>query len=352
MSSYINSIGIANPSFKHEQNDILSFMLNDVSAIEQQKKLKAAFRASGVSTRYSILPDFGISRKEKNFLNSSPKVEARMAKYRKEALPLAIDAIKNCFDGLNTIHQENISHIITVSCTGMYAPGLDIDIINTLNLRHNIGRACLNFMGCNAAINAMRMADAIVRSDNKAHVLILCVELCTLHYQPSSSDDFILSNTLFSDGAAAVIISNKHQESLFKINEFHSAIHSEGALDMCWNIHAKGFEMVLSSYVPELIRTGIDSLLKKNTLNQGKHFAIHPGGKKILDTLLQLLDKKEEDLEDSYAILKNYGNMSSPTIVFVLHAMSKNDTIKKSETIDTLSFGPGLTIEAMGLTKC
>jgi len=350
MSSYINSIGIANPSFKHEQDDILSFMLNDVSAIEQQRKLKAAFRASGVDTRYSILPDFGTSLTTSHFLASTPLVETRMKKYKEEALPLALHAIKNCFEG-SSITPPEITHLITVSCTGMYAPGLDIDIINALQLSPQTARACLNFMGCNAAINALRMADAIARAETKANILIVCVELCTLHYQPSTSDDFILSNTLFSDGAAAVLVSEEKANSLFEINQFYSALHAEGAADMCWNINAKGFEMVLSSYVPTLIKSGIEHLLKSTDLdlNTSDHFAIHPGGKKILDTVRLALNKNEEDLFDSYNTLKSYGNMSSPTILFVLHSMSKNNTIKKSAVVTALSFGPGLTIEAMKL---
>lgn len=349
MSSYINSIGIANPAFKHEQNDILSFMLNDVSAIEQQKKLKAAFRASGVNTRYSILSDFGTTLNEKSFLGSSPLVDERMRRYKIEALPLAIKAIHKCLENFGSITRKDISHLITVSCTGMYAPGIDIDLINTLKLSPNTTRACLNFMGCNAAINALRMADAIVKSDEKAVVLVVCVELCTLHYQPSTSDDFVLSNTLFSDGAAAVLISKEKTNSLFEINEFHSAIQPEGGSDMCWNIGARGFEMVLSSYVPALLTKGISALLKTNSLafDKAHHFAIHPGGRKILDTVVKLLDKKEEDLSDSYAILKNHGNMSSPTILFVLYHMLGNSSVKTHQKVNVMSFGPGLTIEAM-----
>jgi alpha-pyrone synthase len=348
MSSYINSIGIANPSFKHEQNDILSFMLSDASAIEHQKKLKAAFRASGVQTRYSVLPDFG---SKPLFLEGNPLVDKRMEKYKSEALSLAVLAIKNCLEKQPNIKHEDISHIITVSCTGMYAPGIDIDIINTLSLSPNVARASLNFMGCNAAINALRMGDAIVKAESQAKVLIICVELCTLHYQASSSDDFILSNTLFSDGAAAVLIGSQEKNSLFKIERFHSAIESEGANDMCWNIKANGFEMILTSYVPNLVTQGISKLLNNDAiqLETADHLAIHPGGKKILDTTIKLLNKSEEEISDSYNTLKNYGNMSSPTILFVMHAMLNNPKIKAKEKILAMSFGPGLSIETMEL---
>ena len=353
MSSYINSIGIANPSYQHQQKDILSFMLDDGAAIEQQKKLRAAFRASGVETRYSILPDFGTSKNNASFLQDIPLVEQRMQVYKKEALSLALQAVENCLSQSNGIKKQSITHLITVSCTGMYAPGLDIDIITQLDLSRTVARACLNFMGCNAAINALRMADAIASSQDNAQVLVVCVELCTLHYQPSTSDDSVLSNTLFSDGAAAVLINNTSVNSLFKIKQFHAALWKEGNADMCWDITSKGFEMILSSYVPDLLNNGMQQLLKDSPFNIGtsEHLAIHPGGKKILDTLLKTLNKSAEGLTDSYEVLKNYGNMSSPTILFVLYTMLKNATVKAKEKVSVMSFGPGLTIEAMLLER-
>lgn len=352
MSSYINSIGIANPFYQHEQKDILSFMLEDGAAIEQQKKLRAAFRASGVETRYSILPDFGTITTDASFIQNIPLVEERMRIYKKEALSLSLQAIENCLQQSH-VTKDSITHLITVSCTGMYAPGLDIDIITQLDLPRHIARACLNFMGCNAAINALRMADAIVRSQSNANVLVVCVELCTLHYQPSTSNDSVLSNTLFSDGAAAVLVNSKQVDSLFEIQKFHSALWEEGNSDMCWDITSKGFEMILSSYVPDLLNNGMQHLLKESSFNieASEHLAIHPGGKKILDTLLKTLNKTVEDLTDSYAVLKNYGNMSSPTILFVLYTMLQNATVKKEEKVSVMSFGPGLTIEAMLLKR-
>jgi alpha-pyrone synthase len=348
MSSYINSIGIANPSFQHAQDDILSFMLSDVSAIEHQKKLKAAFRASGVSTRYSVLSDFGTSSRTGSFLSKPPRVEERMQVYKKEALALSLQAIKNCLQHSN-VKNDSITHLITVSCTGMYAPGLDIDLITHLDLPRTVARACLNFMGCNAAINALRMADAIVRAQSNANVLVVCVELCTLHYQPSSSDDSILSNTLFSDGAAAVLMNNKKLNSLFEIQQFHSALWKEGHTDMCWDITSKGFEMILSSYVPDLLNKGMQQLVKDSPfdISASDHIAIHPGGKKILDTLQSTLNKRKEDLMDSYAVLNEYGNMSSPTILFVLYSMLQHATVKLQEKVSVMSFGPGLTIETI-----
>jgi len=352
MSSYINSIGIANPTYQHEQKDILSFMIEDGTAIEQQKKLRAAFRASGVETRYSILPDFG-TVSTNTFIQDVPLVEERMRIYKKQALPLALQAINRCLEKSDNISKDSITHLITVSCTGMYAPGLDIDIITQLDLPTTVARACLNFMGCNAAINALRMADAIANAQPNAQVLVVSVELCTLHYQPSTSDDSILSNTLFSDGAAAVLINGKNASSLFEIQQFHAALWKEGNTDMCWDITSKGFEMILSSYIPELLNNGMQQLLKESSFDIGAsdHLAIHPGGKKILDTLLKTLNKSAEELTDSYAVLKNYGNMSSPTILFVLYTMLQNATVKKNESVSVMSFGPGLTIEAMLLKR-
>jgi prepilin-type processing-associated H-X9-DG protein len=275
-----------------------------------------------------------------------------MQVYQQHACALSLDAIKNCV-APNKIKE--ITHLITVSCTGMYAPGLDIDLVHALPLSTSTERICINFMGCYAAINALKVADAICKSNVDAKALIVCTELCSIHFQKDFTEDNILANALFADGSAAMLIEPSPLGKInFSIDGFHSDIVSSEEQHMAWSIGDLGFEMKLSSYVPQILQQGIhqllDSLLKKTKidLNQIQHFAIHPGGKKILEVVAKELKLPEGKLGPSYQVLRDFGNMSSPTVIFVLKEMLRNFSIQNNnEHVIGMAFGPGLTIESM-----
>ena len=276
-----------------------------------------------------------------------------MAIYKKYALPLCIKAINDC--GVYSDKKNKITHIITVSCTGMYAPGLDIEIINELKLPANTLRTSVNFMGCYAAINALRIADYICKSDKNATVLLVCVELCTIHFQKTKGEDAVLSNALFADGAAAMLVSNNNEVGKLSlaIETMYSEIINTGQKDMAWHINDFGFEMVLSSYVPEIIRGGIRKLCDKLLENiqikiaDISFFAIHPGGKKILEVIEKELSVPKVLNQFAYNILSNYGNMSSPTVLFVLKELMESiKPVDEGKNILSLAFGPGLTMES------
>ena len=195
----------------------------------------------------------------------------------------------------------------------------------------------------------------IAKTDEKAKVLIVCVELCTLHFQPKNNHDNLLSNTIFGDGAAAVIVvpdsDVKHNNQIgMTINGFYSLLLSKGKELMGWNITPVNFEMLLDAKVPEFIGNEVDNIVlrageKLNiTPEKINKWAIHPGGKKILDTIKKQLQLNDTDLQYSYKILDEYGNMSSPTILFVLNELMQADH-KPDETIFSIGFGPGLSIE-------
>ncbi|MGZ5304742.1 MAG: type III polyketide synthase, partial [Bacteroidia bacterium] len=288
-------------------------------------------------------------------LTPLPSTQKRMEIYRQQALPLAEKAIYNCLENC-FIPKDEITHIIVVSCTGMYAPGLDIELIQSLNLRTDIERTCIQFMGCYAAFNGLKTANAICRSQPGANVLVVCIELCTIHFQKEKSRDHFVSNALFADGAAAVMVQSQPQKG--KINLELEAFHCDLALDsskeMAWTIGDHGFEMVLSSYVPQVIKSGIkeltNKLLQKLAVEQSdiQHYAIHPGGRKILEVCQEELNLYPEDLACSYEVLQNYGNMSSATVLFVLEALYKGLPENASnERILSFAFGPGLTMESM-----
>ena len=212
-------------------------------------------------------------------------------------------------------------------------------------------------MGCYAAFNALKVADAFCHQNTDAKILIVCTELCSLHFQKTPTEDNLLANALFADGSAALLVESETDQALkLKPESFHSALIAETDQDMAWAIGNLGFEMKLSTYVPSIIKSGIakltDTLLNKisRKLSDIQFFAIHPGGKKILENIELELGVTREQNEAAYTILKNYGNMSSPTILFVLHnLMSKLRSEHHNEYILSFAFGPGLTLESMVL---
>lgn len=362
MKSSIIAIGTANPDYCFDQQLISEFMSRAARlSPSETTKLKALYRASGIGKRYSVIPDFGGGPENYSFFPTTPDMEPfpsvkdRMQLYKKEALPLAIRAIDKCLKSAPDLRLSDITHLITVSCTGMYAPGLDIEIVQALNLSPGIQRTCINYMGCYAAFNALKAADAFCKADPDTRVLIVCVELCTIHFQKSKDPDHLLSNALFSDGASAAIVSPEGIEGKnLELSGFHCDLEPQGKKDMTWHISDFGFEMTLSSYVPELIRSGISNLTKKllERLSSNQEsislLAIHPGGKRILEVIEEELKFPKIANLPAYKVLKEYGNMSSATLFFVLKELLKTLTQEDSEkNVLSFAFGPGLTLESM-----
>jgi len=362
--STIISIGTAVPQYGTSQIEILDFMQKAYHDDTVSRKLKILFNHSGIDTRYSSVPDFANTNMEHILFDHNkcvPDIEKRLSVYKKNAVPIAIEAIQNSLKKLNTTLSEfGITHLITVSCTGLYAPGLDIALIEKLNLPNDIFHTAINFMGCNAAFPALKIADMIAKSDENAKVMIVCVELCTLHFQPKNDHDNLLSNTIFGDGAAAVVVvsdeaaKQNHQRGM-AINGFYSVLLSRGKDFMAWNITPVNFEMVLDARVPEFIGEELENIVLKacEKLNIAPapidKWAIHPGGKKILDVIKKQLQLHYSDMQYSYKILAEYGNMSSPTILFVLNEIMQTDS-RPNETIFSIGFGPGLNIETAKFT--
>ncbi len=362
--SVIASISNAVPDHKHTQADLAEFMcdLFEYTGAER-RKLSALYAKSGIETRFSVIPDYSLPQAERVFFtennhpSSSPGIEFRMNYYIRHALELSLKAIGKCIEA--KVDKAEITHLITVSCTGMYAPGLDIDIVQSLRLNEHINRASVNFMGCYATLHALKQADAICRSNEKAIVLIVCVELCTIHFQKLDDIDNLTANLLFADGAGAALvvsdrIASEKQLDGFGIRKFHSHIELGGKKDMAWQISSTGFLMTLSKYIPQLIENGIKTFFGKAILTLGieksdvKHWAIHPGGRKILDVVQQQLGLTKMDMESSRSVLKNYGNMSSPTILFVLKDILENKAdLTIPERTFAVAFGPGLTMESV-----
>lgn len=359
MKAYITALGTAVPKYKSNQMDIAKFMVKAHNFINgQEQKLFSLYQATAIESRYSVVPDFADASEHRLFPDSQnlepfPTTRDRMAIYKREALSLSKAAALSCLEKIEKFDQSSITHLITISCTGMYAPGLDIDLIRTLGLEPTVKRTSVNFMGCYAAMNGLKLADAICRADRHAKVLMIAVELCTIHFQKAFTEDNLFANALFADGAAAVLIEGEPGRGIsLSMEKFVCTLDDNSADDMAWAIGDFGFEMKLSAYVPTVIKTGIKQLTStllrevNGYSNPVDYFAIHPGGKKIVDVIETELGLKPEDTQYSRAVLKEFGNMSSATVLFVLYriwnALISTDRDKR---ILSFAFGPGLTLE-------
>ena len=351
MNSHITSISTAVPKYKVEQSTVLNFMA-DVNQMDEkeQHELEVLYRASGINSRYSVLEDFTQSADKSNYFGKSrvPSTAERLQLFRNEALSLSLEATEACIRE-SGISKEQITHLITVSCTGLHAPGLDIDLIYKLGLKNNVERLAINFMGCYAAFNAIKAADAICQS-SEAKVLIVCTELCTIHFQQGKDEDTLLANALFGDGSASLLMeSNPSKKTSLQIASANCDLLPDGESEMAWGIGDFGFEMILSSYVPDVISNGINTMLK-NFTKGFDFYAIHPGGKRILKVIEEQLKISKEQNIQAHNVLREYGNMSSPTILFVLKSIFENLTnTDDGKDILAMAFGPGLTLESLTL---
>jgi predicted naringenin-chalcone synthase len=355
--SYLSGIGTAMPVYKHSQQNIADFYCATLNGNDPEgsiaRSIRVLARKSGITSRYSVIPDFSDERGsqtlfEKGHRTQLPSLSERMKVYGEQALSLATGATAQ-IPGFEDSRQS-VTHVIAVTCTGLSAPGLELGLIQQLGLSDSTKRYAVNFMGCNAAILALRQAHDICRAEPEAVVLIVCVEICSIHFQHRYNEDYLLSNLLFGDGAAAVIVygdsAAPKETQKFRISDFKSLIVPEGKSDMGWNLSESGFIMTLSPAVSAHLVNGVRRLFSINGIQKSdfQHWAIHPGGKRILDDLCRGMELSREMLAASYEVLDTCGNLSSSTVLFVLEKVL-NGNIRPGEKIFTAAFGPGLTIE-------
>lgn len=316
----------------------------------QQRLLKVLYRKSGVKSRGTVLPH----RIALEWLDGEPEecmgptTRERMQFYEDHSAPLAERAVESAIEESGYKSCE-ITHLITVSCTGFAAPGVDIDLIQRLSLPPTTSRVQVGFMGCHGAINGLRVAQALVESDASARVLLCAVELCSLHYRFQWDPDRFIGNALFADGSAALICTADHGQSPLSLTATGSCLIPDSTDAMTWDIGDHGYEMFLSARVPDLIEQNLKPWLSEWLATHGlsigsiNGWAVHPGGPRILQAVEDSLELDPNDLSISRDVLAKHGNMSSPTVLFIL------DKMRKSEVPGpylALGFGPGLYAEA------
>ncbi|MFN3949430.1 type III polyketide synthase [Microbacterium sp.] len=358
MTARIVSIGTALPDTRVTQS-----ALRDLFAAQpgfdrkSQRLVGAAFDAAAIDTRHTVLPQLagtavdGLPVRDGDTL-LMPPTGARNDEYRRTAPTLFAEASRAALAG-SGYRADAVTHVVTVSCTGMFAPGPDYHLVRDLDLSPTVERYHLGFIGCAAAVPALRLAARIVGDDPTAVVLVACTELCSLHWQTSSHTDQIVAASVFADGAgAAIVASADASHDGLDLDGFATHVLDDGEEDMAWTVGDSGFEMTLTPEVPRIIGREIAAIAADvlGDLADIDAWAVHPGGRSILDRVENALDLDPSALVPSREVLRQYGNMSSATLLFILRDLLADSARAEGDQVAALAFGPGLTVEAARIT--
>lgn len=345
-------IGVAVPGQSLGQAAAADFAAMRCAANDRQNaRLRHIYRHSGVNRRASVLLDNdGVTGLEQFYPagdGHGPTTAVRMQRYAATAGALGARASRDALVEAN-VRTASITHIVTVSCTGFVSPGIDAELIEHLGLSPDVGRLNLGFMGCHGALNGLRAAQGLARQPG-ACVLLCCIELCSLHFQYGWNLQNVVANALFADGAGAAIIGDGRCGGAWRLTSTASRIAPASGDAITWRIGDHGFEMTLSRDVPRLIRGAaadwVGGWLAEHDLSIADvaHWAIHPGGPKIIESVLDSLSLPESAGAESRAVLAEHGNMSSPTVLFILDRLQGQAV---TGPCVALGFGPGLALEA------
>src|SRR5208283_983231 len=346
-TAYLNRIATAVP-----EHDVHHSFVVFAEQMLDDPRLRRVFRRmvsrADIAHRYSFLdPQKGSGQfsshdaNEFYRLGNFPNTTRRMELFEQSAPLLMRKAVDRL--ALSEKERAGITHVLVTCCTGLYAPGLDFEIVDHLGLPACVERTMVGFMGCHAAINALKLARHIVRSDPQAGVLMVNLELCTLHFQETQDLEQILSFLVFADGAAASLITARGQG--FALDSFKAAMVPETRGLMTWKIRGLGFDMLLSGQVPAELGRALhegELLAERDGIDL---WAVHPGGRSILDAVEKGLELPVDALAASREVLSCFGNMSSATVMFVLQRMMQQARLGQHGC--AMAFGPGLTAETM-----
>ncbi|KKC27948.1 type III polyketide synthase [Sphingomonas sp. SRS2] len=351
MTAHIHAIGAAVPDHDVHQA-FIDWAGRKLEGRERALFARMAGR-SGIEHRWSVLPrpeGGGTPVSSGGYYGEAmPPTSQRMATYAREAPDLALKAIA---DLAAREDIGGITHLVVASCTGFVAPGIDQIIARRLGLDGSVERTLVGFMGCYAAVAALRVAHHIARSDSDARILVVTVELCSLHLQDNAEITALLAQLQFADGAAAALVSSDPRG--IAIDRFFAATLPDSDELIRWDIGDQGFVMHLSGEVPGRIAAALESpdmrraILGNRAARDIPSWAVHAGGRSILDAVEQGLDLDGAALDASRRTLRENGNMSSSTLMFVLAALMAGATPVDGVAV---AFGPGLAAEGFAITS-
>ena len=343
MPAYLNAVATALPP--NECHALFGDFARRQITDRRRVLLDRMMSRSGIERRWTVLradpSETGMDADGFYRYGAFPSTAERLRVYDREAAGLAERAARGLPD------LSGVTHLLVTSCTGMAAPGVDLQLVQRLGLDPSVERTLIGFMGCYAAINAMRLARQIVLAEPEARVLVVSVELCTLHLQETDDLQTVLSFSIFGDGAAAALVSA--EETGFRLDRFRTETMPADDGLITWHVGDSGFDMVLSGEVPAALKRGVPGALAA-ILPEGRDgtdlWAIHPGGKSILDAVEGAASLAPQALDPSRVVLRDAGNMSSATVLFVLERMLADAPAPGTQGL-AMAFGPGLTAEAM-----
>ena len=349
MHAYVNRIATAVPAndIHHAFAAYAEGLLPDV---RERRLFRRMAERSQIDQRWSCLkpaaPGANLAIDSDGFYRPGafPSTAERMRRFETNAPDLAVETVQRLELG---DQARSITHLIVTCCTGFAAPGLDLQIAARLDLNPSVERTLVGFMGCYAAINALKLARHIVRSEPQAQVLVVSLELCTLHLQETEDIEQALTFLVFGDGCAAALISAEPVG--LSLDAFHVEVARESDDQITWNIRDQGFDMFLSGQVPasvgRALRAGQDRILGGSHPDAIDLWAIHPGGRTVLDAVESAFALPPKAMAASREVLSRFGNMSSATVLFVLKALMEGATAGRRGC--AMAFGPGLTAETM-----
>lgn len=352
-------IGTAVPEFHFSQSDSPQIAEHYFPFDDRRRKLlPALYKKTTVQRRHSVTlsASAGDLRERQQLYaplagsdDPGPDTAQRMKFFEKYAGDLALKASQQALERAG-VHADEVTHLVTVSCTGLTAPGFDVELVQRLPLSDQTPRTHIGFMGCHGAINGLRVAEAFTRHEPAARVLLCATELCSLHYQYQADTEQIVANAIFSDGAAAVVLGQREDASdLWSLKDCGTGMIAESREMMSWRVGNHGFGMTLSPELPHLIEERLHPWVEKwlaqlqLTPAEVKTWAAHPGGPRILRGFERAMRLSRSDLSASYDILQRYGNMSSATILFLIKELQAQNAERPCVAI---GFGPGITIES------
>lgn len=362
MSVKLLSIGTAVPRSILPQSETRDLFIAQPGVSRLVERLiRAAFDQSAIDARYSVIG--GRGQRSPEFVGAdellrNPTTRERNTIYRREAPPLTAEAAARAIEQAG-VTPSDITHIITASCTGCFAPGPDFLLGKDLGIPTTAERDHLGFMGCAAAFPSLRAAARICRAEPEAIVLVACTELCSIHLQRSNDPEQIVASAIFGDGAAAAVVSATHPGhahcASLEIHDFSTAVPADGEAGMDWTVGNHGFDMRLSAEVPKIIGREIAGVVHTmlggaDPLRSIDAWAVHPGGRSVLDRVQQGVGLPEEALRHSRAVLRHFGNMSSATVLFILRRIMCDVSLRDGARVAGLCFGPGLTVETARFT--
>ncbi len=381
MNTSILGVGTAVPEHKMSQAEALEMCSGIVCENDKQRRLaRVLFKKSGVQNRHTAVPyqaaynwcqpseDADVSSLS-HFTNvavvqptisagvsAGPTTGERMQMYAEFAGHLAELSAREAV-AKSGIEPEQLTHLVTVSCTGFESPGVDIELINHLHLPTTIQRVNVGFMGCHGAINGLRTALAITQADATARVLLTATELCSLHYRFQWDNEGIIGNALFADGSASIVLGQQvsdRNEPSWDLMATGSVVIPDSMDSMSWKVGDHGFEMLLTSDVGDKIEAALNQWLVEwldthgYAMDQIDFWGVHPGGPRILDAVQASLGLTDESLKTSRSVLSSHGNMSSPTVLFILNEFVQQHRLQQNKVPSAavlLAFGPGLVAE-------